>query len=404
MDVASVAAQPTALYQWHIAHCSKSRLANFAGFLMPLWFGSIPAEYTAVRKAAGLFDCTHMGVMDVAGRDAAKFLNFIATNEIGRLADGVAQYSYILDEVGNVLDDIIVYRQGKERFMVVVNAANKAKIAAYVREKSEAKSEYKVAIRFLDTADAGADAKVDIALQGPVSADVLGCLSGGAKKFAALKSFHFLRADVSGIDVIIARTGYTGAKVGFELFVHPQKTVALWELILEKGRAFGVEPCGLGARDSLRIEAGLPLYGHELDGDYKISPFEAGYGWAVKLEKDFFVGKDAMAKQAAEYAMEIVRLELPGQKGIRPVRQNDGILDNDGRCVGWVTSCAGVGQSQIALAYVMRGVLKESQSVGAYYLARSQGQIQQGKKKRVEKMEMLSADLTGRVVSRFAKF
>ena len=406
MDAASVAAQPTVLYQWHIAHCPKSRFANFAGFLMPLWFGSVSAEHSAVRKAAGLFDCTHMGVMDVAGRDAAKFLNVIATNEISRLADGAAQYSYILDAGGNVLDDIIVYRQGSERFMVVVNADNKAKIAAYVREKSAVKSGYDVAIRFLDAADAGKDAKVDIALQGPASAKVLGAMIAGESKKAKLtnlKSFHFFEANLSGVEVIIARTGYTGAKVGFELFVHPQKAAALWELILEKGRAFGVEPCGLGARDSLRIEAGLPLYGHELDGEYGISPFEAGYGWAVKLEKEFFIGKAAMKERAAEYVMEIVRLELPGQKGVRPIRQSDGVLDSGGRCVGWVTSCAGVGQSQIAIAYVMRGALKEAHSVGVYYLARSQGQLQQGKKERVEKSEMLPADLTGKVVSRFAK-
>lgn len=400
MNVVSVAAQPTALYQWHVAHCPKSRLAGFAGYLMPLWFSSIAAEHSAVRTAAGLFDCTHMGVMEVAGPDAAKFLNFIATNEIGKLSDGVAQYSYVLDDTGSVLDDIIVYRQGGERFMVVVNAGNKAKIAAYVCQKTG----YDVTIRFLDNADTVKDARVDIALQGPASADVLGGLSGGAEKFSTLKSFHFLEANLSGMDVIIARTGYTGAKVGFEIFVHPAKAVSLWELILEKGKAFGVEACGLGARDSLRIEAGLPLYGHELEGDYKISPFDAGYGWAVKLDKPVFVGKDAMVTKAAEYSMELVRLEFPGQKGVRPVRQHDGILDNNGQCIGWVTSCAGVGQSQIALAYVMRGVLKESQDVGVYYCARSQGQVQQGKKERVEKMETLSVDLTGRVVSRFAKF
>jgi aminomethyltransferase len=172
MDAVSIAAEPTALYQWHAAHCPKSRLAGFAGYLMPLWFSSIAAEHLAVRKTAGLFDCTHMGVMDVAGRDAAEFLNVIATNEIGRLADGAAQYSYILDDAGNALDDIIVYRQGGERFMVVVNAANKAKIAAYVREKNGSAA----AIRFLDNADTGKDARVDIALQGPASVEVISSL------------------------------------------------------------------------------------------------------------------------------------------------------------------------------------------------------------------------------------
>ena len=163
------------------------------------------------------------------------------------------------------------------------------------------KFDFKVSVRRVDVADAGKDAKVDIALQGPASADVISDLLGNKEekaKLANLKSFHFLETNLAGIDVIIARTGYTGAKMGFELFVHPEKAVALWDLILEKGKALGVEPCGLGARDSLRIEAGLPLYGHELDGEYNISPFEAGYGWAVKLEKEFFIGNDAMKRRA----------------------------------------------------------------------------------------------------------
>jgi glycine cleavage system T protein len=405
----------TALYESHLLLADKSRLASFAGYLMPLWYSSISKEHKAVRETAGLFDCTHMGTVDVRGKDAAKFLNVISTNDVDRLNDGAAQYSYVLDAAGNVLDDIIVYRQSRDRFMVVANAANKDKISAYIAalQKGEAavdvenpkkKFNFNVSVRRIDNTDAGSDARVDVALQGPVSTKVLGALSGGAGEIADLKPFHFVQTKLSGIDVIIARTGYTGAKTGFELFVNPQQAPALWDLILGKGIVPGVEPCGLGSRDSLRIEAGLPLYGHELDGEYGISPFEAGYSWAVKLEKEFFIGKAAMVRRAAEYDMEIVRLELPGQKGIRPVRQHDGVLNSGGRCAGWVLSCAGAGQSQFALAYVMRDVLKEGQSTGVYYLARSQGQVQQGRKERVGKNEILTADLLGKVVSRFAKF
>ena len=163
-------------------------------------------------------------------------------------------------------------------------------------------------------------------------------------------------------------------------------------------------PCGLGSRNSLRIEAGLPLYGHELGGKFKISPFEAGYSWAVKLEKEFFIGKAAMERMSREYNMKVVRVELPGTKGTRPVRQNDTVLDEQGRSIGCVLSCAIIGERQIALVYVDRESLEENDAVGVYYLARSHSQIQQGRRQSIEKRELLEPDLTGKVVSRFAKF
>ena len=402
--------QKTVLYEKHLHLAQKSHMAEFAGYLMPLWYSNISKEHDAVRTHAGLFDVSHMGVLQFSGTDAEAFLNTVTTNCVDRLAINQAQYAYILDSDGTVLDDVIVYKLENKKYIVVVNAANEQKIKSYLRllltDTTLLKRRYKIEVVDLRKQTDGRG-RVNIALQGPTSKDILLMLldyASHAATLAELKSFHLLQTSLAGFDVIIARTGYTGAKMGFELFVSPENAGLLWDSILEIGRRFGLEPCGLGARDSLRIEAGLPLYGHELEGDYKISPFEAGYGWAVKLEKDFFVGKDAMTKRAADYTMEVVRLELPGQKGIRPVRQNDGVLDSGGRCVGWVISCAGVGQSQIALAYMMRGVLKESQSVGVYYLARSQGQVQQGRKERIEKMEILSADLTGRVVSRLEKF
>ncbi len=163
-------------------------------------------------------------------------------------------------------------------------------------------------------------------------------------------------------------------------------------------------PCGLGARDSLRIEAGLPLYGHELAGDFNISPFEAGYGWAVKLDKEFFIGKSAMAAKAASYDMEVVRIELPGEKGVRPVRGGDGVLEKNGKCIGSVLSCAKAAEKQIALAYVSKGAIEEADVVGVYYVARNQRQIDQGRKEKIEIEETLEADISGKVVSRFEKF
>ena len=412
------AAVGSVLYQQHLKLIEKNRLAEFAGYLMPLWFSSISAEHNAVRESAGLFDCTHMGVLEFAGENAGDFLNTVATNDIGRLKIGSAQYSYVLDAAGNVLDDIIVYRRSEDKFMVVVNAANEPKIKAYLRallnneaildiENPTRKLGNKPVVRDMRDTGSGSDCRVDIALQGPVSMDLLLSIikkQDSKEQLQNLKSFHLIETELEGIDCIISRTGYTGAKVCYELFVHPDRAAELWELLLERGKPFGVVPCGLGARDSLRIEAGLPLYGHELDGEFNISPYGAGYGWAVKLEKDFFVGQAAMQKKSEDRDMQVARIELPGEKGIRPVRQHDGILDENGICIGWVLSCAGVGDKQITLAYISKEIAEENKPVGLYYLARSKSQIEKGRKEKIEKNEKTEPDISGKIVTRFAKY
>jgi glycine cleavage system aminomethyltransferase T len=251
------------------------------------------------------------------------------------------------------------------------------------------------------------DRRVDLALQGPASIDTLAKLTDDrsvVNRITELKSFAFVEERLAGIDCLVCRTGYTGSTVGFELFVDPEEAPRLWNLILEAGEPLGVLPCGLGARDSLRIEAGLPLYGHELDGKFDISPFEAGYGWAVKLDKDFFVGKAAMQRVAAAYSMEVARIEWPGTKGIRPIRQDDAVLNERGECVGWVLSSAKVEEKQYSLAYIDRNMAREGTSLGVCYLARSPAQVQQGRRERVEKSEKLEADLAGQVSVRFPKF
>ena len=254
------AAQKTSLYDAHLRLTDKSRMAAFAGYLMPLWYSSISKEHKAVRETAGLFDCTHMGTLDVTGRDAAAFLDLISTNEVNKLADGAAQYSYVLDAAGNVLDDIIVYRRKADKYMVVVNAANKDKIAAYIAALQNGsavidamnparKFEFNVSVRRVDGADAAKDAKVDMALQGPASLEVISSLlanAGDKARLANLKSFHFLETSLAGGEVIIARTGYTGSKVGFEIFVNPAKATALWDLILEKGKTVALSLADLG--------------------------------------------------------------------------------------------------------------------------------------------------------------
>ncbi len=412
---------PSVLYHEHLKRTGKSHIAAFAGYLMPLWYASIAEEHRAVRERAGLFDCTHMGVLEVSGPDAAEFLNLVITNEVPGLRVGRARYGYILDAAGYVLDDIIIYRRAEINFMIVVNAANEPKIKFYLHELREGRatadtedstwnartSALRVNIWDMRDPHRPKDRRVDIALQGPASIETLAPLTDDAaviERVSALKGFAFVEEKLAGIDCLICRTGYTGSTVGVELFADPELMPRLWNLILEAGEPLGVLPCGLGARDSLRIEAGLPLYGHELDGKFDISPLEAGYGWAVKLDKEFFIGKAAMQRVAETYDMEVARIELPATRGVRPIRQDDPILDGRRNCVGWVLSAAKVDEKQYALAYVDRQVVQEGTQVGVYYLARSPNQIEQGRAEAVEKGQKMTADLAGPVVGRFAKF
>lgn len=415
---AEKAPEQTALYDQNIGLTDKSHIVSFAGYLMPLWYSSIAGEHTAVRKAAGIFDCTHMGVLEISGVGAAEFIDQLTTNSITSLKAKHAQYSFILDASGGVLDDVIVYRKDRDKFFIVVNAANNAKIKNWINalletevcidpENAGRKVSNRPEVRDLHGGDCKDDCRVDIALQGPKSLDVFSVLiedEEAHSQIINLRPFQFMETDIKGIGCLVSRTGYTGAKSGFELFVHPEKASQMWETILQAGRPLGLLPCGLGSRDSLRIEAGLPLYGHELAGKFGISPFEAGYGWAVKLEKEFFIGKTAMERISREYDMKVARIELPGTKSIRPVRQNDGVLDKHGRSIGWVLNCARIGEKQIALVYVDRESLEENDVAGLYYSARSRSQIQQGRKQSIDKGELLEPDLTGKVMDRFAKF
>ncbi|HBR18992.1 MAG: glycine cleavage system protein T [Planctomycetes bacterium GWC2_45_44] len=397
-------AKKTVLFEKHAELTGKAQIVPFAGWFMPLWYQSIAAEHSAVRKTAGIFDCTHMAVLKVVGKDAANFLNAVATNEISMLSPGKAQYSYLLTPTGDIIDDIIVYYIDVDNFMVVANASNEQKVKDWFNKVGVDKIgidknwQYKI----IDLKDSSLpDAKVDIALQGPASAECIKKTFG--VDVGTLKPLNFIQIRDKGFDLIISRTGYTGAKISFEIFVHPLKAVELWDLLLEKGKDLGVIPCGLGSRDSLRIEAGLPLYGHELAGDFNISPFQAGYGWAVKLNKKNFIGKDVATKQSQNFDTEVARLKIIGGKGIRPIRQFDGILI-DGRCIGYVLSCAGVNDVQIALALIEKKYNNNEQQIGVYYLARNQGHIQQGRKDKVVIGEKLDTDIKGSVVERFEKF
>ncbi|MBN1436154.1 MAG: glycine cleavage system aminomethyltransferase GcvT [Sedimentisphaerales bacterium] len=394
----------TVLYDRHLRLTDKSRMAEFAGYEMPLWYSSIAEEHAAVREAAGLFDCTHMGVIEVAGAGAEAFLNYATTNDVKALKVGQAQYSYALDGDGGVLDDLIVYLRGADKFMVVANASNEAKVRGHLAGLAEGEcAGMDVTLRDLRDERFGAECLVDLALQGPSSMEILAGLMNAeeAERLGQLGSFCFMEGRVGDIAVLVSRTGYTGAKVGYELFVAPGDAGRLWDMLLERGGAMGLRPCGLGARDSLRIEAGLPLYGHELAGEFDISPFEAGYGWAVKLDKGEFLGREAMVERCDSYDMQVVRLAAAGRAGVRPVRGGDGVLSAEGVCVGQVLSGAKAGERQILLAYVQCGTVKKGDEVGLYYLARNAKHVQQGRLEKVTLGDELSSDLAGEVLRRF---
>lgn len=391
----------SALYDKHIELVSKSRLAEFASYLMPLWYSTISTEHAAVRNTAGLFDCTHMGVLEISGIGAESFINNLATNNVSTLESGKSQYSYVLDQSGHILDDIIVSKIEDNKYMVVVNAANEEKIKNWITPLAADCD----GLLFKDLKNSTSpDGKVDIALQGPKSAETLGLIIddlGFNEKVQSLKPFTFAPGEIDGTEVIISRTGYTGAKVGFEIFIQSDKAPYLWDAILEKGKLLGVIPCGLGARDSLRVEAGLPLYGHELAGPHNITPFEAGYGWAVKLDKKTFIGKTSIADTSD---MQVARLVLPGEKGVRPIREGDAVVSDEGVCIGEVLSCAKADERQIAISYIQKQFTSEATPIGIYYLARSKGQVAKGRKEKSVTGDKLESDIAGEIVSRFERF
>lgn len=328
-----------------------AKMVEFAGYDMPVWYSSVREEHQAVRTAAGVFDVAHMGVFDVKGPGAQHFLDTVTTNDVSKLAVGDSHYTYLLDVHGIPLDDLMIYRLADEHFLVVVNASNNDKNWAWLNavkdgtvqinpahpgQKLEGSDQF--VLRDLRDVSSGADQRVDIALQGPRSKDVLLAMEGGdadKKKISGLTWANVAQVTLGGYDLIVSRTGYTGERVAYELFVHPDKAADLVrDLIAE-----GVTPCGLAARDSLRIEAGLPLYGHELAGPLNLNPADAGFSNYVRLFKPFFVGKAAYIEHEIKRDSEIVRFRLDNQRA-RPPHQGDPIIDERGRVVGVVTSCS----------------------------------------------------------------
>ncbi|MFR9725397.1 glycine cleavage system aminomethyltransferase GcvT [Streptomyces sp. MS19] len=317
-------------------------MTDFAGWSMPLRYGSERAEHAAVRGAAGLFDLSHMGELTVTGPEAGAFLDHALVGHLSALAVGRARYTMICDAAGGILDDLIVYRLDGERYLVVANASNAETVLAALTARTAG---FDAAVR--DDRDAYAL----IAVQGPRSPGILARRTDA--DLAGLKYYAGLPGTVADRPVMIARTGYTGED-GFELFCDPADAPALWAALLAAGDEDGLVPCGLACRDTLRLEAGMPLYGHELTT--ATTPYDAGLGRVVKLAKPGdFVGRTALARAAEEAAARPPRV-LTGlvARGRRVPRAGYPVVDAAGAVVGEVTSGAPsptLGRP-IAMAYV----------------------------------------------------
>ncbi len=311
----------TPLRDFHAAH--GARLVDFAGWEMPVQYRSILEEHKAVRRSAGLFDVSHMGEVDVRGPEAGKFLNHLVTNDVTKLFPGRVLYSPMCYPSGGVVDDLLVYMRGPDDYFLCINAGNIDKDLAWIREQA---ARFSVAIT-----DRSADYAL-LAVQGPRAADIVQSLIGA--KLGVVKYYHFVEGTVAGVQCLISRTGYTGED-GFELYHAADDAVKLAEALLAAGSSHGLELAGLGARDSLRLEAGYPLYGHEITQD--ISPLTAGLGWTVKLEKGGdFNGRAALVAEQKNGAPQKVVYFKTGDRRI--VRADTPVLEEDGAVVGKVLS------------------------------------------------------------------
>jgi aminomethyltransferase len=304
-------------------HCSlNAKLVDFGGWNMPVQFSGIIQEHNAVRTGVGVFDVSHMGEIEIRGSEAAKLVDYIATNNAGKLKIGQAHYSGLLYEHGGFVDDILVHKVSDTEFFLCVNASNQEKDFEHIRSQNKFDAEVIFA----------SDRYAQLAVQGPKALATVQKLTD--TDLNAIKYYWFKDGAVAGIPARIARTGYTGED-GFELYVAPESGPDLWNAVLEAGKEFDIKPCGLGARNTLRLEAKMALYGHEIDAT--INPFEADLGWIVKLDKGDFVGRAALEQvQQQGITRKLVGFEMK-ERGIG----RDGYeIFIDGKPAGWVTSGA----------------------------------------------------------------
>jgi aminomethyltransferase len=325
------------LYDRHLA--LGGRMVDFGGWELPQQYSSIRDEHFAVRKVAGLFDISHMGRLEIAGDGAAAYLQGLLTNNVQPLKPGHALYALMCKPDGGVIDDLVIYREADDRFLVVVNASNREKDVAWMRDRlprSASLSDLTLTLSL-------------IAFQGPRAHELLPDRSSDTD---GIPYFGFTAGEVAGVRTLISRTGYTGED-GFELFIDSSHVGAVWDAILATGKAAGVLPAGLGARDATRLEAALRLYGNDMDET--VNPYEAGLGWTVKLDKGDFVGRDALVRVKEEGPRRTL-IGLKTEPGNIP-RHGAAVIAK-GRRIGTVTS----GTHSFFLGYPIALAMIEAES------------------------------------------
>jgi aminomethyltransferase len=311
-------------------------MVEFAGWEMPVQYAGVIDEHRAVRSAAGLFDVSHMGEIRVSGHGAEAYLQYATPNDVSKLRPGRVHYSALLTDRGTYIDDLLVYRMSDTEFLLVVNASNVDADFAHMKSLPQRDVELENV----------SDAYALLALQGPKAGEILPLLTDTA--LDDIKYYRFAIGEVTGHEALISRTGYTGED-GFELYIAPHSASAIWDALFDAGAEHGLVPAGLGARDTLRLEAGMALYGHEIDDS--TTPWEAGLQWTVKLDTGSFHGRDALAaQQEAGVTRRLVGLEVL-DRGI--ARQGHAVKMND-QTVGEVTSgtfCPTL-EKAVGMAYV----------------------------------------------------
>lgn len=308
----------TPLYDTHID--LGARMVDYHNFLMPLHYRNIINEHNSVRSNAGIFDISHMGEIVIEGKGATELIQKIITNDIGSLPEYKAAYTPVCDEEGGILDDILVYKYNPEKYMLVVNCANTKRINTWINKFKTDNT---------DINDFSEQLSL-LAVQGPGSEDIVKPVCG--EECGALSRFRFMEVTAHGMELTVSRTGYTGED-GFEIFVNNSHCVTLWDRFLKTGREMGLVPAGLGARDTLRLEAGYLLYGNDIN-DF-VTPLEAGIGWTVKFDKADFIGKDALIRLKKNGLKRMLVAFKMIDKGIP--RENNEITHHD-NVIGKVTS------------------------------------------------------------------
>jgi aminomethyltransferase len=297
-----------------------AKMVDFGGWDMPVQYSGIIDEHNAVRRSAGVFDVSHMGEIEIRGPEALECVNYVSTNDAGKLKTGQAHYSGLLYGHGGFVDDILVHKVDDDHYFICVNASNQEKDFEHI----ESSNRWHAKVEFASARYA------QIAIQGPKGLDTLQKLT--ATDLSKIRYYHFVDGEVSGVWARIARTGYTGED-GFEIYIAPDEARRIWYEVLNAGQEFGVKPCGLGARNTLRLEAKMALYGHEIHAS--ITPLEADLAWIVKMDKGDFQGKAALAKQKAEgIKRKLVGFEMVG----RGIGRDGYDVYLDGAAAGWVTS------------------------------------------------------------------